>query len=542
MAAPAPATSLVPGALVASAHAAVDFGERDWAELWRYVPPPASSSAAGQRCGESLARQFGATRPLSGSGRSDGVCCGDARHCGDGIVSLSSRCGGAGNSDATDCLSRIAASCGAAGAGGGINGFGELCATVLNAGPARACGLSGRFGDCGGGGPCVKCRGLQRRLLDLSAMGARALTRARDVGKAVSEVEQARTGATAAAEALRRSQAELADGLQIGEDEMEEARRERVEAQGKWREEARAWQQRYDEAKVAVSHGRVEFAEAEEAAVRAGAEVHRLRRAVDEARLDVEDAHAACKATEARVSFDAEEAIEATARVRNEIVSEQAQASAATRLANVSRLEASGGALGKLRETAAAEERRCEDLELEMAELVRRLCAGRVAAGRLRALHGEAKERLQGASFGHSETASAGASTATAGRIVATTDRGDGPASELRREIEKAEEAAQNLEVELRRLRGLRQLEGERWGRRLERLRAKVELYHAGREDLRRLYRERATRKAFAAPGQQSDNSFGSSFGSSKAACSAALGLLSDSSFESSLGNSEAVL
>eukprot|EP00929_Paragymnodinium_shiwhaense_P069028 TRINITY_DN34830_c0_g1_i1.p1 TRINITY_DN34830_c0_g1~~TRINITY_DN34830_c0_g1_i1.p1 ORF type:complete len:446 (+),score=127.38 TRINITY_DN34830_c0_g1_i1:133-1470(+) len=348
------------------------------------------------------------------------------------------------------------------------------------AGSAASCE---RFTPQGLPPPCRQCKALQGQLLDLSAETARALTLQREQQQATAYIQRQKAAVNAAAAAL-------ADDLQITEHRIEETRLARSEWETQWRQEARVWQQRYEEAKSQAAAGRLALAECEEASVQITSEVQALRRSLQEAHLDAEDARQALGATEVRVAAYAADESENVARARLEAERAEHEAEAVEGSAGILRekLRRDASRRRELQESSEREERRIADLEKELAELRQRLESGRAAARRLRSLRDEAEIRCEA-------EASAELERLSERRICV--DRGTSPhrrtqgADELRLLVEEKKRRVAELEEERQELRLLQRQDAQRHAARLERLRAQVEVYQAGREDLRRLYRER---------------------------------------------------
>lgn len=336
----------------------------------------------------------------------------------------------------------------------------------------------------GAGLGCVQCRDLQRQLMDLSAQNARSQTRGKDARKAADATQASLALVMRSMATLRSEQAELESKTRKTQELTEAVRSKRGEAESNWRQEARARQQTYDEAKAESSRERISHAEAQEAVVNAEAEVQRLRRALDEALLDIEDARAALLSTETRVAADADNASKVMEDARRAAAEACAEADASHEVATVAtdRLQAVGENVEQLKTDAEFEENRGAEVEREVADIGRRVEAGRAATTRLRTLREEATSRLQDLSFSGEPHVDRGCSP----------HRGnDDAVAALRRKIEDFERQLSDTEIEKQQLRQLCRQDVQRQGARLERLRMKVESLYSAREEFRRSYKKR---------------------------------------------------
>lgn len=324
--------------------------------------------------------------------------------------------------------------------------------------------------------------------------------------KASRHVHELRESAEETLLSLQRVQTDLADKFQAAELEIDEVRQHRAPTDAQWREEAGAWQSAYDTAKASAGQAHQQYASIEHAVVVLDTQVRDLRRSLEESQWDLDDARAACGASEKRVSSDADRLAEAVALARTMASAEQTAAEAAhaeavtaqARLdascdrvakepARAGRVEAGTAAarlLASNRAQADAEEKRCMELESEVADRHQRVTAGRAALGRLRVLRQEASGRLE-TKVVHPKPSRVDASCSP------LPPRGETAAEmELRARLRDWETKLRDLEDDRQQLRRLQQLDVERHAAKTERLRLKAERYRTGHADLRRLYNE----------------------------------------------------
>jgi len=345
---------------------------------------------------------------------------------------------------------------------------------------------------------CSSCQKSQQQLLACSTQSAQLHTERHEAMKAGLRERQLHADLEEELVNLHRTQAELADNFQATELELEELRRLRVPTEAKWREEAGAWQGAYDAAKASAGQAQQEHSDFEHSASILETKVWELQRSLDETQWDLEDARAACNATENRSFSDAGRVEEEVGEARAVFLAEQAAAEAArakaataevrlaassNRLHGASRSTgSSAGSLAMHRARADEEERRCMELEAEVSDWHQRVSSGRAAFGRLRNLHNQARSQLE-----------------ARGAKPSTVDRGCSPLArhtesaaemELRGRLHSWEARLCGLQNENQQLKSLHRLDTERHAAKTERLRLKAERYRAGHADLRRLYVE----------------------------------------------------
>lgn len=299
--------------------------------------------------------------------------------------------------------------------------------------------------------PCVECRKLQGQLLAISARSARLHTEMSADAIAASGAQQAVADLERRIARTEPALAEAADRLQLSEQDRKDFHGTRSREDQLHREEGEALCKLREEA-VASAAWRPETSPERDAAY--------LRKALERAMWDLEDARAAQVATAVRVSRDA--ALGAA---------ELAAATAAAREA-----EAAADTAGARRTAALAlgeDRRQCVELKAEIGDTRRRVSAGRAGLARLRALQREAETRL---------------ADGQASELNAN--------SELARRLAEQERRACELEAENRELSHLLEVDVERNKAKIDILRAKAKKYDVGLSNLRRLYIERPARSA----------------------------------------------
>lgn len=345
---------------------------------------------------------------------------------------------------------------------------------------------------------CGSCQKLQQQLMACSAKSARILTERHEAMKASRHLHERHATLEEELVSLHQTQVELADKFQTSEMELEDLCRLRAPTETKWREEASAWQCAYDAAKMSGGPVQKKHEVLEQAAALMETQVRELRRSLDEAQWDLEDARAACSSTQTRALSDAGGLQEEVMQARTVLVAEQAAAEAAraeattaeVRLAaSRSRCTGSSGSTGSYASSFAmhqakadAEEHRCMELQAEVSDWHQRVSTGRAAFGRLREIHDQARSRLE-----------------ARGAKPSVIDRGCSPLAregqsaaemELRTRLQSWETQLRELESQNQQLKRLQQLDKERHASKTERLRLKAERYRAGHMDLQRLYLE----------------------------------------------------
>lgn len=316
--------------------------------------------------------------------------------------------------------------------------------------------------------------------------------------KAGRHVHELRAGLEEELAKLHRTEVELANNFQTTELELEKLCRLREPTEAKWREEASAWQSAYDTAKMSAGRAQQQHDAVEQAATVLEAQVGELRRSLDEAQWDLEDAWAACSSTEKRALSDAGRVEEEVLLARTAFVAEQAAAEAARsaaatahvrlaascdRLTNAFGSEGSSApSLGAHRAKADAEEQRCMELEAEVSDWHRRVSTARAAYGRLRELHDQTRSQLE------ARGATPSAVDRGSSPVPVARDADSAAEMELRARLHSWEARLRGLESENHQLRCLQQLDMERHAAKTERLRLKAERYRVGHADLQRLY------------------------------------------------------
>lgn len=305
---------------------------------------------------------------------------------------------------------------------------------------------------------------------------------------------------------LHRAQLGWLEKLQTVESELEELRANHEPSEAKWREEARAWQDAYDASKLAAGRELQRCVVAEEAFLALDKEVRGLRQSLEEARWDLEDAQAACTATESRASSDRQRAEEEVEQARRDADLEEAAAVAARALAEESQARftesfglsmrraawsqdsrlADGRSLVLAEEKAQAdaEEQRAINLQNEINEWNQRIEAGRMALVRLQELRKEAAIRL--------DTQGGKKRATCVSRASSPCFQHEDSAEEsaLRKRLDESKVHLRALQNETEDLRRLHDLEMEKYAAKIERLRLKAERYRSGFMDLQRLYSE----------------------------------------------------
>lgn len=345
---------------------------------------------------------------------------------------------------------------------------------------------------------CSSCRALQQQLLACSTKSGRIHTEKQKAMKVGLSVHKLHADLDEELAKLQHMQTELAANLQATELELEELCRLRGPTEAKWREEAGAWQAAYDATKASAGRAQHDHSNSEQEASVLETKVWELQRSLDEVQWDLEDARAACSATEKRAFSDARRVEEEVMEARTVLLAEQAKAEAAraeaataeVRLAaSCNRLRGATGSTGSCAGSLAMhcaradrEEQKCTELEAEVSDWHQRVTAGHAAFARLRKLHNQARSQL--------EARSAKPSTADRGCSAIARQDESAAETELQRRLQSWEGRLRGLENENHQLKSLHRLDMERHAAKTERLRLKAERYRAGHADLQRLYVE----------------------------------------------------
>lgn len=244
---------------------------------------------------------------------------------------------------------------------------------------------------------CDCCRELQREFWALSARKAAIVSRIREKDLSIIEFRQRHESTEEATAELRHAHAEFADRLQETEQRLEDLREERLRAEQHYRHEASAWQDVYNNAKIEKASSKQALAESEVAMLESEALTEELQRVYKATALDLDDARAACAATEARVKQDSEIARQHAERVcRGEVEARAAAAQAAGEEQDLrSRLERSSEVLRLRNASLEATRRRNEELMAELSDWRQRADSAHRALGQLRVLRQEAEEAVE---------------------------------------------------------------------------------------------------------------------------------------------------
>ena len=195
-----------------------------------------------------------------------------------------------------------------------------------------------------------------------------------DEARGLARALEAKARAEEEVDRQRRAQADLADQLQLAEQELARLEWESELADADWRQGATDWEQKYLSAKARGPAVDCLPPSREEAAHPSEVQLEELRQELAEARWDLEDARADCAATDSRVVREEEaaqhERTEAMLGLEQALgAAEQAQAASRSFRA---RMEASRANLAAQHEALRRNGEQCGELEDAMRELALR--------------------------------------------------------------------------------------------------------------------------------------------------------------------------